>query len=113
MQLILTGAQRYFVFPYELRPGDKCELWQEASKLAEELGKHGYSGKMKLVCQFKDAVDNSYRSKLFPFDIDDWLGEPADTKRERRYMKQCVSCSNWIPLASETCSACNAKQPER
>lgn len=32
---------------------------------------------------------------------------------ERRYMKKCVSCDNWMPLASEICGACKARQPEK
>lgn len=38
--------------------------------------------------------------------------EPAH-ESERRYMKKCVSCDNWIPLASEICGACQARQPRK
>jgi hypothetical protein len=30
-----------------------------------------------------------------------------------KHMKLCLSCGKSIPLASETCDFCNAKQPER
>jgi hypothetical protein len=35
----------------------------------------------------------------------------VEINRDRKYMKKCVSCDNWIPLASEICGACQARQP--
>ena len=32
---------------------------------------------------------------------------------DRKCMKECVSCGEWIPLASETCGACKTEQPEK
>lgn len=31
---------------------------------------------------------------------------------DRKYMKECVSCGKLIPLASETCEYCHAKQEQ-
>jgi len=113
MQLVLIEAGKLVSFPYVVSPGQRCEVWQAAEGIARSLDEQGYAGEIDIVGRFKDDVGNEYKSKRFRFDIDEWLPGAKPPKSERRYMKRCVSCRNWIPLASETCSACNTKQPER
>jgi hypothetical protein len=71
-QLILTEAQGDFNFPHTLAPGTACQVWREMKQVARELSNSGYTGQVKIVGEFKDAVGNSYRSKPFTFDVDGW-----------------------------------------
>jgi hypothetical protein len=71
-KVILLGAESDVEFPHELLPGKKCTFWRDIKKLASSLKTKGYSGQLNVVGEFKDAIGNSYKSKSFPFDIEDW-----------------------------------------
>ncbi len=71
-KVILTEAEKDAEFPHELLPGKSCNCWRDIKQLAQSLKRHGYSGTLKIVGEFGDATDNKYRSKPFPFDIEDW-----------------------------------------
>jgi hypothetical protein len=71
--LWLLRAERHEAFPHELLPGRSCMLWEELKGLARSLSEQGFSGEIKVVCIFKDAVGNSYKSKRMSFDVDHWL----------------------------------------
>jgi len=78
-KVILTEAERDVEFPHELLPGKSCNYWRDIKQLARELKRHGYSGRLKIIGEFGDALDNKYKSKPFSFDIEDWtkLGSEA------------------------------------
>jgi hypothetical protein len=72
-RLLLVGAERHVTFPYELAPGQSCEVYEDVKKLAMSLKKEDFSGSVELVCEYRDALENSYRSKPFQFNIDDFI----------------------------------------
>jgi len=59
-------------FPYELLPGKSCQVFIEIREFVQTLKELGYSGKIKIVGQFGDAIGNSYKSEPFDFNIDFW-----------------------------------------
>jgi hypothetical protein len=69
---ILLSATSNFQLPYELQPGKSLDFWDDIHQLARTLKRQGYSGKMDVIGEFGDAIGNKYRSKPFPFDIEDW-----------------------------------------
>jgi hypothetical protein len=71
--LWLIEAQRFVPLPHELLPGKNFMVWEELRELARSLSGQGFSGEIKVVCMFKDAVGNSYKSKPMSFDVDHWL----------------------------------------
>jgi len=58
--------------PHTLEPGDSLTMSVFISKLVEALVKEGYSGKITMIGEFTDALDNEYRSNPLDFDIDVW-----------------------------------------
>ena len=72
MTPIPRGDESNVTFPCELLPGRSCSTWREAGNLARSLRKNGYSGRIEIVGEYRDAVGNSYKSKPFNFDIDYW-----------------------------------------
>ena len=32
------------------------------------------------------------------------------TEEDKKYMKQCIGCGSWAPLASEVCASCGWKE---
>jgi len=71
--LWLVGAQGIEPFPHELLPGKSCTVWEELREVAASLSREGFSGEIKVVCMFRDAVGNSYKSKPMSFGVDHWL----------------------------------------
>jgi len=71
--LWMPKVQRLEAFPHDLLPGKKCMVWEELRELARGLSEEGFSGEIKFVCTFDDAVGNSYKSKPISFDVDHWL----------------------------------------
>lgn len=71
-KVVLTEAESNVQLTYELLPGKSCTFWRDIKQLARSLKGHGYSGQLNIVGEFKDAVGNSYKSKSFPLDIEDW-----------------------------------------
>ena len=60
-------------FPHELLPGKACSISDEAGKLAKTLDKNGYSGIVNIIGFYGDQVGKVYKSKKYPFDVNDWL----------------------------------------
>jgi len=60
-------------FPYALSEGKKCLVWKEQRRFAEELSKHGYSGKIKIRGYYQSATGEMFKSKPFDFDIESAL----------------------------------------
>lgn len=56
-------------FPYELHEGKNCVVWRELQDFAQGLMKQGYSGKIKIIGFYKDALDAVYKSKPIKFDV--------------------------------------------
>jgi hypothetical protein len=57
-------------FPYELAEGKNCKVWTSLEQLAKDLKKEGFSGNVKLIGFYRDAIDNKYRSKPLKFNVD-------------------------------------------
>jgi hypothetical protein len=72
-KLHLISSGRDVTFPHELAPGKSCEVYEDVKKLAMSLKEEGFSGTIELVCEFKDALENSYKSRPFYFSIDDFI----------------------------------------
>jgi len=70
---IPDGSESDATFPHELLPGRMCQAWRAIRKMAEDFKDEGYSGKVKIIGEFRDAADNSYKSEPTDFDIDVWL----------------------------------------
>jgi len=56
-------------FPYDLPEGKNCSVWIETKELAENLKNEGYSGEVKLIGYYGDAIGGRYKSEPFNFDI--------------------------------------------
>jgi hypothetical protein len=82
--LWLLGAQGVEAFPHELLPGKNCTVWEELREVAMSLSKEGFSGEIKVVCMFRDAVGNSYKSKPMSFGVDHWLAASLLDETEGR-----------------------------
>ncbi len=74
-KLVLLQPGGNVSFPHELLPGRSCTLWEDMKELAQSLLKEGCSGETKIVCEFRDAVGNSHKSKPFAFAVDYWAKE--------------------------------------
>lgn len=59
--------------PYTLIPGSSFDYSQSFHNIAVSLLKSGYSGIIRVNAYYKDQVGNTYRTKKFSFDIDEWL----------------------------------------
>jgi hypothetical protein len=71
-QMLLPFGNSSVSFPYDLPEGKSCTAWIEAKEIAADLREHGYSGTVKFRAQFRDAVGNSFISKPWSFDINEW-----------------------------------------
>jgi hypothetical protein len=71
-QVVLPSGNSSVSFPYELQEGKSCTAWIEAKELAAALRGHGYSGHVKFRAQFRDAVGNSFTSRPWSFNINEW-----------------------------------------
>jgi hypothetical protein len=80
MGLILpTKDKKYFTFlrpnsnvnfPHDLTEGKSCSVWISTKELSENLKLEGYSGEIKLIGYYGDAIGGRYKSKPIKFDID-------------------------------------------
>ena len=59
-------------FPYKLEPEDKCAIWTDIKKMALQLRSLGFSGTVKVIGYYNDAVGRRYKSKPFKFDLNMW-----------------------------------------
>lgn len=62
-------------FPYTLTEGNQCTVWKFRSKMAEELKKNGFLGKVELRGYYQSATGDYFKSKPFKFDIDSKLNK--------------------------------------
>lgn len=63
--------------PYDLAEGKNCVAWMEAAAIAKLLKWQEFSGKVKLIGCFTDAIGKTYRSKPLQFDVDKWVDVPV------------------------------------
>ena len=61
---------RNLQLPHDLPDGKSCSTYIDTKELAEELRKQGYSGKVKLIGYYGDALGERHKSKSLRFDID-------------------------------------------
>jgi hypothetical protein len=59
-------------YPHELREGVNCTTWTDLSELARTLREEGFSGKVKLVGFYTDAIGSTHKSKPLGLDVDEW-----------------------------------------
>lgn len=55
--------------PRQVAPGSSCQVFLDASMLADALRKNGSHGKVDLVGKYSDATGRVFRSKPFAFDV--------------------------------------------
>lgn len=71
--VISLVGNTHVTLPFELEEGKNCHFWFEIKDLAGSLSNSGKSGKIKLKGYANDGADNTFYSKPYEFDIDDWL----------------------------------------
>jgi hypothetical protein len=69
-KVVLVQPKSNLQFPYTLSEGEKCNVWKEVKEFSEELKTHGYSGEIKLVGYYENAVGKVFKSKKFDFTIE-------------------------------------------
>lgn len=57
-------------FPHDLLEGKDCRVWVTTERIALDLKRQGYSGKVSLKGYYSDAIGKEYRSKSLKFDIE-------------------------------------------
>ena len=60
-------------FPYDLMPGKSCRVWVDLKGLASDLRNKGYSGNIKLIGFYRDAIGKEHKSKKYKLDIESWV----------------------------------------
>jgi len=60
-------------FPQELESGKSCRMFMESRELAGTITRASFTGKVKIVGFYRDAIGTTYKSKAFEFDVEDWL----------------------------------------
>jgi len=69
----LPYPQSHVNFPYKLEPEDKCVVWMDLKKLANQLRGEGFTGVIKIVGFYNDAVGRRHLSKKpFKFNLNGW-----------------------------------------
>jgi hypothetical protein len=66
-RLTLTDPDSNATFPHKLMPEESCQVWIEATRLAEHLKSDGFSDSVKLIGFYKNVVGRVYKSKPFEF----------------------------------------------
>jgi hypothetical protein len=56
-------------FPHELEGGQSCMICMPIQSIASQLKQVGFSGNVRLAGYFRDALDKTYKSKRFKFDL--------------------------------------------
>ena len=65
-----TDPEFDVTFPHQLRPEHPCSAWVDPGEVGRALKSDGFSGKVKLIGFYKDAVGRTHKSKPFKFDTD-------------------------------------------
>jgi len=75
--VLLPGNKQLMLFPailpYELLEGKNLYVWTSAEDAARKLKDGGFSGEVKLIGFFRDALRTVYKSKPLNFDVDEWI----------------------------------------
>jgi hypothetical protein len=56
-------------FPHELQAGQSCMICIPVEGVRDSLRRVGFSGKIRLTGFFRDALDKTYTSENFEFDV--------------------------------------------
>lgn len=76
-----NGKQMFFPrqqavnFPFELKPGKKCQVFIDALEFSLEIKRLGFDGDQAFVGFFRDQLDKKFKSKKFTFNADEWLNQ--------------------------------------
>ena len=73
--IMIIEPQSNVKFPYTLSEGKECSVWKIQKQLAEELKKHGYVGKIKLIGYYRSAIGTIFKSEPIDFDVEKALAE--------------------------------------
>lgn len=69
------GDNTHIKMPHELTEGKNCHFWFGMKNLASGLKDAGLSGKVMVVGYATDGADNTYTSKPYPFDVEQWINQ--------------------------------------
>ena len=68
--VVYLGQSGNTRFPHELESGKSCLICMPVRALGEQMKKAGFSGTIKIAGYFRDALDKTYASKRFDFDVE-------------------------------------------
>jgi hypothetical protein len=68
--LFFAQPESNVAFPHDLPEGKSCSVWIANEELAKDLKREGYSGRVKLIGYYKDAVGGYYKSKSVKFNVE-------------------------------------------
>jgi hypothetical protein len=60
-------------FPHELESGKSCLICLPVQSFAQQLKTAGFSGNVRLAGYYRDALDKTYLSKEFDFDVEEGM----------------------------------------
>jgi len=75
IELVFPRPEISLTLPYELLPGKSCNIGVEEKEMAQALKSRGFSGKVKLIGIYRDQINNTYKSKSYEFDVEEWNKE--------------------------------------
>ncbi|MFC1814861.1 hypothetical protein ACFL0M_02740 [Thermodesulfobacteriota bacterium] len=70
------------IYPIDLKPQQSHAQSFDLNHVAEELRKKGYHASKKIRAEYKDALNRTYLSDTFSFDIDRWLRKDDERATE-------------------------------
>lgn len=68
--IVSLGQSGNTRFPQELESGKSCLICMPVQSIGEQMKKSGLSGTVKLAGFFRDALDKTYASKRFDFNVE-------------------------------------------
>jgi hypothetical protein len=71
-EMFFLYPQSHVSFPHEFKPEYACSIWTDMKKLARQLRSEGFSGTIKLIGFYKDAVGRKHKIRPYKLNLDNW-----------------------------------------
>ena len=70
--MVFPYPQSSVTFPFKLEPEQQCMIWIDLKKIGNLLRSEGFSGTVRLLGYYQDAVGRRHKSKPYKLDVDVW-----------------------------------------
>jgi len=71
-EMVFPAPDSDVSFPFELSPEHDCRIWIDMKKIARQLHTEGFSGTIKIVGFYRDAVGRKHKSKPYKLNVETW-----------------------------------------